>query len=321
MRAASISLPCLAVALLSTAAAAQQYPSKPVRLLVGYPAGGAVDVTSRVIAERLGAILGQQVVVDNRPGATGNIAADLLAKSPPDGYTIYMGTSINAVSVSLFKNLPYDPVRDFAPVSLAVTTPSILVVNPSVPARSVKELVALAKKSPGTLTYATTGAGSSPHLCAEMLSTLAGIKMLHIPYKGGAPAVTDLLGGHVDLSFSNTASVIPHMKTGRLRALAVTSPKRFFQAPEVPTMIEAGYPGFVQVAWYGVMAPAGTPAAIVSRLNAEIGKILQMPDAREILANQGLEAQASTPTELARRLKDDIGIYAKVLKDAGVKPE
>ncbi len=311
----------LALTLISVSASAQAYPAKPVRLLVGYPAGGAVDVTSRVIAERLGTLLGQQVVVDNRPGATGNIAADILAKSPPDGYTIYMGTAINAVSVSLFKNLPYDPVRDFAPVSLAVTTPSILVVNPSVPARSVKELVAIAKKSPGTLTYATTGSGSSPHLCAEMLSTLAGIKMLHIPYKGGAPAVTDLLGGHVDLSFSNTASVIPHMKTGRLRALAVTSPKRFFQAPEVPTMIEAGYPGFVQVAWYGVMAPAATPSAIVNRLNAEIGKILQMPDAREILANQGLEAQASTPAELARRLKEDIGIYAKVLKDAGVKPE
>jgi len=321
MRKFSSVLAGFTLAALSAAASAQGYPSKPVRLLVGYPAGGAVDVTSRVIAERLGTLIGQQVVVDNRPGATGNIAAEILAKSPPDGYTIYMGTVINAVSVSLFKNLAYDPVRDFAPVSLAVTTPSILVVNSTVPASTVKELVALAKKSPGKLTYATTGAGSSPHLCAEMLSTMAGIKMLHVPYKGGAPAVTDLLGGHVDLSFSNTASVIPHMKTGRVRALAVTSPKRFFQAPEVPTMIEAGYPNFVQVAWYGVMAPAGTPAPIVNRLSADIAKILQMPDARDILASQGLEAQASTPAELARRLKDDIGIYAKVLKDAGVKPE
>ena len=321
MRSVFTTAVAVALGVASAAALAQSYPLKPIRLLVGYPAGGSVDATSRVIAERLGPLVGQQVIVDNRPGATGNIAADLLVKAPPDGYTLYMGTVINAVSVSLFKSLPYDPVRDFAPVSLTVTTPSILVVNPSIPAKTVKELVAVARKNPGKLTYATTGPGSSPHLCAEMMSSMAGIKMVHVPYKGGAPATADLLGGHVDLSFSNTASAIPHMKTGRLRALAVTSPKRFFQVPEVPTMIESGYPDFNMVAWYGVMAPAGTPAAIVNRLSAEIGKILQMPDAREMLATQGLEAQSSTPAELAKRLKDDIAVYAKVLKDAGVKPE
>ena len=321
MRTISSTLVAAALAIVSGASSGQSYPVKPVRMLVGYPAGGSVDATARVIAERLGPLVGQQVIVDNRPGATGNIAADLLVKSPPDGYTLYMGTIINAVSVSLFRNLAYDPVRDFAPVSLTVTTPSILVINPSIPAKTVKELVALARRNPGKMTYATTGPGSSPHLCAEMMSTMAGIKMIHVPYKGGAPATADLLGGHVDLSFSNTASAIPHMKTGRLRALAVTSAKRFFQTPEVPTMVEAGYPDFVMVAWYGVMAPANTPAPIVNRLNAEIAKILQMPDAREMLATQGLEAQSSTPAELAKRLKDDIGIYARVLKDAGVKPE
>jgi tripartite-type tricarboxylate transporter receptor subunit TctC len=299
---------------------AQQYPAKSVRILVGYPPSGSVDVTARIIADRLSPMLGQPVLIENRPGATGNIAADVLAKSPPDGYTIYMGTTINAVSVSLFKNLPYDPIKDFAPISKAVVAPSILVVHPSVPAKTVKELVAYAKEHPGKLSYATTGAGSSPHLCAELLSTLAGIKMVHVPYKGGAQAMQDLLSGRVDLTFSNPTSVVQFIETGRIRALAVTTAKRFSQMPELPTMIDEGYPDFDLSAWYGLFAPAGTPPQIVTLLNADVAKVLAMPEVKELLAKQGLEAAPSTPEGLGRELKSDVAKFGKLLRDAGVQP-
>ena len=312
---------CAVCGLAAAPALAQAYPNKPVRMLVGYPPGGSVDASARVVAERLGPLLGETVLVENRAGATGNIAAEALTKAAPDGYTIYMGTTINAVSVSLFKNLPYDPVRDFAPVSKVVVSPSILVVHPSVPANNVRELVAYAKANPGKLAYASTGAGSSPHLCAELFASLAGIQMLHVPYKGGAPAMTDLLGGQVALSFSNPTSITPHMASGRIRALAVTTAKRYANLPALPTMIEEGYPDFDLSAWYGVMAPAGTPTEIINRLNTEIGKILRMAEVQALLAAQGLEAQASTPAELARELKDDIVKFAKLLNDAGVKPQ
>ncbi len=315
-----IALVCALFSLALHEGRAQSYPSKPVRILVGYPPSGSVDVTARVIADRLGPMLGQQVLVDNRPGATGNIAADVLAKSAPDGYTLYMGTSINAVSVTLFKHLPYDPLRDFAAVSKAVVAPSILVVHPSVPAQNVKQLVAYAKAHPGKLTYATTGPGSSPHLCAELLSTLAGIRMLHVPYKGGAQAMTDLLSGQLALTFSNPVSVMQFIETGRIRALAVTSAKRFSQMPDLPTMIEQGFPDFDLTAWYGVFAPKGTPAEIINRLSADIAKVLAIGEVKELLAKQGLEAQPSTPDALMKELQDDIARYAKILKDAGVQP-
>ena len=314
-------LVCAVLGFATATASAQTYPNKPIRMLVGYPPGGSVDASARILAERLGPLLGQTVLVENRAGATGNIAAEALTKAAPDGYTIYMGTTINAVSVSLFKNLPYDPVRDFAPVSKVVVSPSILVVHPSVPANNVRELVAYARANPGKLAYASTGAGSSPHLCAELFSSLAGIKMLHVPYKGGAPAMTDLLGGQVALSFSNPTSITPHMASGRIRALAVTTAKRYANLPALPTMIEEGYPDFDLSAWYGVIAPAGTPAEIINRLNIEIGKILRMADVQALLAAQGLEAQPSTPAELARELKDEIVKFAKLLNDAGVKPQ
>ena len=313
---------CCALAWLAPADGhAQAYPTRPVRMLVGYSPGGSVDATARIIAERLGPALGQTVVVENIAGATGNIAADRLAKSAPDGYTLYMGTSINAVSVSLFKSLPYDPARDFAPISRTVVSPNVLVVHPSVPANNVRELVAYAKANPGKLTYASTGPGSSPHLCAELLSSLAGIRMLHVPYKGGAPAMTDLLGGQVALSFSNPTSIVPHLKTGRIRALAVTTAKRYSNLPDLPTLVEEGYPDFDLSAWYGVMAPTGTPADIIQRLNTEIVRILRIPEVRDTLAAQGLEAQPSTPAELAKELRDDIARYAKLLRDAGVQPQ
>ena len=312
---------CAVLGFAAVTAVAQTYPNRPIRLLVGYPPGGSVDASARILAERLGPALGQTVLVENRAGATGNIAAEALTKAAPDGYTIYMGTTINAVSVSLFKNLSYDPVRDFAPVSKVVVSPSILVVHPSVPANNVRELVAYARANPGKLAYASTGAGSSPHLCAELFSSLAGIKMLHVPYKGGAPAMTDLLGGQVALSFSNPTSITPHMASGRIRALAVTTAKRYANLPALPTMIEEGYPDFDLSAWYGVIAPAGTPNEIINRLNTEIGKVLRLADVQALLAAQGLEAQPSTPAELARELKDEIVKFAKLLNDAGVKPQ
>ena len=266
-------------------------------------------------------MLGQTVVVENKPGATGNIAADTLAKATPDGYTIYMATSINAVSVSLFKNLPYHPVRDFASISKVVSSPSVLAVHPSVPAKNVKELVAYAKANPGKLTAATTGPGSSPHLCAALLSSLAGIKMVDVPYKGGSQVVPDLLGGQVDLSFSNPTSVIQHAEKGGVRILAVTSATRFSQMPNTPTMAEEGYPDFDMSAWYGLAAPVGTPKAIVDKLSAAVNKILKQPDVIKQLATQGLEATPSTPEEMAASFKSDIDMYAKLLKDSGVNPQ
>jgi tripartite-type tricarboxylate transporter receptor subunit TctC len=300
---------------------AQEYPAKPISLLVGYPPGGSVDTTARVVAERLSQMLHQSVVVVNRPGASGNIAADQLAKAAPDGYTLYMGTTINAVSVSLFKSLLYDPVKDFAPISKVVVAPSILVVSPKVPAKNVKELVALAKASPGELSYATTGPGSSPHLCAELFAMLADIKMLHVPYKGGAEAIQDLVNGRVDLTFSNPTSVMQLAESGRIRALAVTTSKRFSQMPQLPTMIDEGYPDFDLSAWYGLVAPSGTPPQIIALLNASVTKILAMPDVKELLAKQGLEASSSTPEALGLELKSDIAKFGKLLRDADVQPQ
>jgi tripartite-type tricarboxylate transporter receptor subunit TctC len=311
-----ISILCIVAA----AAHSQQYPAKPITFLVGYPPGGSVDASARIVAERLSEVLKQPVVVTNRPGASGNIAADVAAKSAPDGYTVYMGTTINAVSVSLFKSLPYDPVKDFVPISKIVEVPSILVVSPDVPAKNVKELVAYARANPGKLSYATTGPGSSPHLCAELLSTLAGIKMLHVPYKGGGEAMQDLVSGRVNLTFSNPTSVMQLVESGRIRALAVTTAKRFSQMPSLPTMIDEGYPDFDLSAWYGLLAPRGTPPQIVDLLNANLAKILAMPDVKELLAKQGLEAAASSPEALGSELKSDIAKFGKLLRDAGVQP-
>lgn len=312
---------CAASLLLPLSSVAQDYPTKPIRLLVGYSPGGSVDASARLIAEHLGPMLGQTVIVDNKPGATGNIAADMLAKAAPDGYTLYMATSINAVSVSLFKSLTYHPVRDFASISKVVSVPNVLVVHPSVPAKNVQELVSHAKANPGKLTAATTGPGSSPHLCAALLSTLTGIKLVDVPYKGGSQVMPDLLGGQVDLSFSNPTSVIQHAEKGGLRILAVTSATRFSQMPNVPTMIESGYPDFDLSAWYGLAAPAGTPKAIVDKLNAAVNTILKRPDVIKVLAVQGLESTPSTPAEMVSTFTTDIVKYAKLLKDSGVQPQ
>lgn len=313
---------CCLIVYAAAAAAPSDYPQRSIRLLVGYPAGGAVDLAARVLAERLGPLLGQSIVVENRPGATGNIAADLAAHSPPDGYTLYMGTSINAVSVNLFKNLPYDPVKDFAPVANIVESQTILVSGPGFPVKSLKELVQYAKAHPGKVTYASTGNGSSPHLSAVLLSNMAGIKMLHVPYKGGPPALTDLLTGRVDISFSNPVSVLPQIRNGKLRALAVVGQTRSAELPQVPTMAEEGYPHFDSNAWYGLMAPAHTPAAIVAKLNENTMKVMAMPSTRELLGKQGLSVlPPNTPAQFSERLKADVKRYAELLRDAGVAPQ
>lgn len=310
-----------AALLLCGAVQAQPYPSKPVRIVVGFTPGGAVDVTARVLAERLAPALGQQVLVDNRAGSSGNIAAELVAKAPPDGYTLHLGTYIMATSPSLFRKLAYDPVRDFAPISLNIVTPSVLIVHPSLPARDVKQFVQLAKTHPGKLNYSSAGVGAASHLCGEIFNQMAGIRTNHVPYKGAVQAATDLIGGHIEFTFSTILVAIPHVKSGRLRALGVTSAGRNTQMPEVPTMAESGYPDFVWNAWWGMFAPAGTPPAVVTRLNAEIIKALDRKDAREILTLQGMDVETSTPAELGERLKRDIGLYAELIKRAGIQPE
>ena len=322
--ASSLLVPLLALFAATTvcqaqpAAKADAYPVKPVRMILGFPAGGSVDIAARIIGPKLSERLGQQVIVDNRPGSTGNIAAELAAKAAPDGYTLYMATSVNAVSMSLFKSLPYHPVKDFDPVSLCVTTSYMLVVNPGVPAKSLQELVALAKAKPGTLNYATTGNGSPAHLSAELLKLMAGINLVHVPYKGGPQATTDLLGGQVQLTFSNIPSVLPHVKTEKLRALAVTSAQRTPLAPNLPTVAESGYPGFEVLSWYGVMAPKGTPKPVIDRLNAELVAVLALPDVKEQLSVQGLEAASNTPQQFAAFFDAEIGKYARLIKEANI---
>jgi len=314
----------LCVAALCSGAAgvrAQTWPAKPVRIVVGFTPGGAVDVTARVIAERLSPALGQQVLVDNRAGSSGNIAAELVAKAPPDGYTLHLGTYIMATSPSFFRKLAYDPVRDFAPVALTIVTPSVLVVHPSLPVRDVKQFVQLARAHPGRLNYSSAGVGAASHLCGELFNQLAGIRTNHVPYKGAVQAATDLIGGHIEFTFSTILVAIPHAKSGRLRAIGITSAKRNAELPEVPTMVEAGYPDFVWNAWWGLFAPAGTPAAIVGRVNAEVLKILERRDARDLLVAQGMEVQGSTPAELGERLKRDLVVYAELVRKAGIQPE
>lgn len=300
-------------------AKAADYPGRPIRFVAGYPAGGAVDIVARTIGNKLADSLGQPVVVDNRPGATGNIATDIVAKSAPDGYTLLLGTVVDSISPSLFKNLPFDFQRDLAPISLAVNYPFYLVVLPAVPAKSVKELIALAKAKPGQLNFASSGNGSSPHLAGEMFKTLAGIDIVHIPYKGATPALTDMFAGQVQIAFLNAASALPFVKSGKLRALAVTGAQRARQAPELPTMIESGLRGFEIYSWFGVLARAGTPAPIIDRLHGEIGTVLNMKDVRERFDALGLDVVPSTPQAFRAFINSEIKKHARIVKDAGVK--
>lgn len=312
-----------AVLLAGTArVAAQEYPSKPVRLIVPFAPGGGNDIVARAIAQQLSASLGRQFVVDNRAGAGGVVGAELAAKSPADGYTLFLGgVGSHAVNPNLHAKLPYDPVMDFAPITLIASAPSVLVVHPSVPARTIEEFTALAKANPGKLNFASNGNGSSAQLAAVLYESMAGVRMVHVPYKGLAPALADLLSGEVQLMFSSMVAIIPHIKTGRLRALAVTGRKRSPLLPEVPTLEESGLRGYEAGSWYGILAPAGTPPQIVAKLNAEIVQALQRPAIRERLAAEGAEAIGGTPGEFAAHINAELARVGKILRDGGVRLE
>lgn len=301
-------------------AAAAEYPARAIRYVVPFPAGGPLDMVARAIGQALNQSWGQPVIVDNRPGAGGNIGADFVARSPADGYTILMGAvSTHAINVSLYRTLPYDPVKDFAPVTLVTSVPNVLVVHPGIPAHSVSELVALARARPGALNFASGSTGSAGHLAGELFKTMARVDMTHIPYKGAAPAVADLLAGHVSLMFDNLASALPQIRASRVRALAVTTLERSPFLPGLPTVSEAGLRGFDIGTWFGVFAPAGTPPAVVSRLNAEITRILRTPQMKERLATLGAEPMPGTPEQFAALVRSEIAKYAKIVQASGAK--
>ena len=302
-------------------AQAQGYPNRPVRLIVGFPPGGGTDVVARIIAPRLSEFLGQPVVIENRPGATGTVAAGMVAKSPADGYTLMMGhVSVNAIAPSLFPQLPYDVIRDFAPVTLTASVPHFVVVHPSLPVKSVKELIAYAQAHPGKLSFPSAGNGSTPHLAGEMFKSMAGVDLVHVPYKGTGQSMQDLLAGQHQVAFDTMPASAPYVRAGRLRVLAVSSAKRVPEFPDVPTVDEAGVPGYVITTWYGVFAPAGTPAGIVNRLHAEITKAMQAPETHAKLKEIGVDDTIThSPEAFAALVRADTARYAKVVKDAGLR--
>ena len=313
----------LALILASSHVCAQTYPARPVRVMVGFAPGGPNDIIARAYSAQLTEGLGQPFVVENRTGAAGNLAAEAVARAVPDGHTLMLGsTGTNAVNPSLYAGLPFDPVRDLAPVSVVATSPSALAVHPKVAAQSVRELIALAKAQPGKLTYASAGSGSSQHLSAELFKQATGVDIVHVPYKGAAPGITDLLAGQVDMSFAPVANVVPLAKSGKLRLLAVTGASRSEFAPGVPTVAESGVPGFDVTTWYAVFAPGATPAAIVARLNAELGKISRSPKLREQLTGLGIDAAASASPAEARAYRDaEVERWGKLVRALGVKAE
>ena len=310
-----------AAALLAAAAAAQTFPSKPIRIIVPFPPGAFNDALGRTIAAKFSDGGFGQAVVDNRPGAGSTIGADLAAKAPPDGHTLLIVAFPFAVNATLYARLPYNTEKDFVPIIHAGATPNLLVAHPSVPVKSVKELIALAKSNPGQLNYASTGSGSSNHISMELFKMMTKTNIVHVPYKGSAPALVDLIGGHVMMIFDNTPNVLPHVRAGKVRALAVTSLNRSPLAPEVPTVNEAGVPGYEINVWFGVVGPAGIPRDVVSRLNAEINKILQMPDVRERFQNGGVEPVGGTPEKFGEHLRSEIAKWGKVVRESGAKVE
>jgi tripartite-type tricarboxylate transporter receptor subunit TctC len=306
---------------LSTVVPAQQYPSKPIRLVVGFAAGGPSDVAARTIGQKLTEKWGQQVIVDIRPGAGGNIATEIVAKAPADGYTLLEPAFAHAVNPFLYPKLPFDAMKDFAPVLLFASIANVLVIHPSIPARTVSELIAFAKAHPGQLTAGSSGNGTASHLAVELLNMMGGIKTTHIPYKGLAPAHTDLMGGQITLLFDGIVTGMPAVNAGRLRALAVTTAKRWRGTPEIPTMAEAGLAGFEVNSWYGLLAPAGTPREIITRLNTEVGRSLREPDARERLYSIGAEPMNGTPEEFQAYINSEMTKWSNVVKKANLKVE
>jgi tripartite-type tricarboxylate transporter receptor subunit TctC len=308
-------------ALACAIASAQNYPTRPIRYIVGQAPGGSSDTLARMITQRVGDGLGQPLVVDNRPGATGIIGAEVVAKANPDGYTLLQAATSHATNPAMQAKLPYDSLRDFAPISLLSQQPNIWVVHPSVPAKNIKELIAYVKARPGQLNFGSSGTGGSQHLAGELLKGMTGIDMVHIPYKGSPPALVDLLAGRVPIMSSTMPPVLPHIRTGKVRALAVTSAKRSPALPDVPTVAESGVPGYEAIAWQALLAPGGTPKAIVARLNAEFVKVMKQPDIVAKLNEQGYETVASTPEWFAAYLKSEIVKWTKVIRTAGIKGE
>jgi len=299
---------------------AQDYPNRTIRIIVPFTPGGATDVVTRIVAQKVSEQTGRQVVTDNRGGAGGIVGAEAVAKAPPDGYTLVMGTSgTHAINASLYPKLSYDPVKDFAPVTRTALLPSMILAHPSVPATNVRELIAIAKKNPGQLTYASSG--SAQYLTGALFTSMAEIDMLHVPYKGGGQAMPAQLGGEVALSFSTVVSSLPHVKSGRLRGLAVTSAKRTPAAPEFPTVAESGLPGYEAVSWYGVLAPAGTPRDIVTRLNTEVVRALKLPEVRQLMLAQGAEPVSESPEQFAALIKSDIAKWGDVVRKSGAKAD
>ena len=305
------------LAVAATSAFAQGYPAKPAKVVVPYPPGGPTDIVARVVSQKLSEQMGQQFIVENRPGAGGNIGAEAVAKSPADGYTLLVATTAHAINPSLFKNLGYNLTKDFAPVSLLTSGPLVIVANPSVPAKNVQELIAMGKAKPGSLNYASSGNGQSTHLSAELFATMAGIKMNHIPYKGSAPALTDVMGGQAALMFDTMLSAMPHVKNGKLKAIAVTSAARSPAAPDVPTVAESGLPGYEAIAWNGLLVPAGTPGDVVAKLNAELKKALDAPDVKDRFSAQGFGAAWNTREAFAKFIQSELDKWAKVVKVSG----
>jgi tripartite-type tricarboxylate transporter receptor subunit TctC len=308
----------LAAVFFASLAQAQSYPTKPVRIIVPYAAGGNTDFTARAVAEKLSDVYKRQFIVDNRPGAATNIGTEAVARAAPDGYTLLMGGAANAINMSLFAKLPYDTLRDFEPIALCVQGANVLAIHPSLPAKNLKELIALAKARPGKLNFGSSGIGSSNQMAGELLKVMAGINIVHVPYKGNAPALTDLLGGHVEMIFSGVPALVPHIQSGRIRAIAIGSLKRFPALPQVPTFDEAGVKGYEATTWFGLMAPAKTPKDITSRLNIEVDKALKSADIKERFMADGLEPMGGSPEAFAKFMRSEIDKYAKVIKAAGV---
>jgi len=315
----------LAAALPVAAAAAQSsapnYPTKPIRIVVPQSAGGSTDLTARLVAQKLADALGQPVVVDNRPGAGSIIGTDIVAKAAPDGYTLLVVASSITINPSLHKKLPFDPMRDLAPITQLSAFPNMLVVHPAVPVKTVQDLIALAKARPGQINYGSSGTGTGTHLSAELFKYMTGVDMVHVPYKGGGPAVTALIGGQVQLNFATIPSVLPHVRAGKLRAIAVTTLKRSPAAPEVPTIAESGVPGYDHGPWNGMLAPANTPKAIIARLNAEVAKIVHLPETKGVLVHEGAEPVGNSPEAFAGIIKTETAKWAMVIKAAGIKAD
>jgi tripartite-type tricarboxylate transporter receptor subunit TctC len=304
----------------ATLVSAQSYPTKPIKMIVPFPPAGSTDISARAVAGKLGERLGQPVVIENKPGAGGNIGGDLAAKAAPDGYTIFVGTvGTNAINQALYSKMPYDHLRDFAPVVLLSTTPNVLVTQPNFPANSVKDVIDRAKAKPGEMTFASSGAGTSIHLSGELFNSMAGTKMQHIPYKGSGPMLIDLMSGTVNIAFDNLSASMPHIKGGKLKALAVTGSKRSAALPDLPTVSEAGLTGYDSTSWNAIYVPRGTPKEIIDRLNRETRAILESPETRKFFAEQGAESGGGTPEQLDAITRAETAKWAKVVKDSGAK--